>query len=96
MSDETKRKHYDAYGMTGDPFGTGQRSYPGAHGHGNGPRQDGFRGYEYYQSQFDPEELFRKIFGDAFSRGGFGNHEWMNENEERSFSKQEITQVMIS
>ena len=82
--------------MTGESFGTGQGSYPGAHGHANDSWQGGFRGYEYYQSQFDPEELFRKIFGDAFSRGGFGNHEWMNENEDSLFSKQGITQVMIS
>ncbi|CAF1687004.1 unnamed protein product, partial [Adineta ricciae] len=43
----------------------------------------------------DPEELFRKIFGDAFSRGGFGNHEWMNEAQENQFGKQGITQLAL-
>ncbi len=27
------------------------------------------RGYQNYQSQVDPEELFRTIFGDAFKSG---------------------------
>lgn len=76
--------------MGGDPFSSGQGTYPGAQG---GPSQGGFRGYEYYQSQVDPEELFRKIFGDAFSRGGFGNHEWTNGADQDAFNNQRITQV---
>ena len=94
LSDETKRKNYDTYGMTGsDPFGGGgQGPFAGARGRTSDPGQ-GFRGYEYYQSQVDPEELFRKIFGDAFNRGGFGNHEWMNDGGENGFGQQGITQV---
>ena len=93
LSDETKRKNYDTYGMTGnDPFSGGQGPFAGARGRAGDPGQ-GFRGYEYYQSQVDPEELFRKIFGDAFSRGGFGNHEWMNDGSENAFGQQGITQV---
>ena len=66
LSDETKRKTYDTYGMTGDQFGAGQGAYQGARtGPSGGAQQGDFRGYEYYQSQVDPEELFRKIFGDA-------------------------------
>ncbi|CAF0853727.1 unnamed protein product [Rotaria sordida] len=95
LSDETKRKNYDTYGMGGDPFSSSQGSYPGARGPSSDPRQGGFRGYEYYQSQVDPEELFRRIFGDAFSRGGFSNHEWMNDADENSFQKQGITQLSL-
>ena len=90
LSDETKRKTYDTYGMAGDPFTGSQGGYPGAQ---TNTGQGGFRGYEYYQSQVDPEELFRKIFGDAFSRGGFGNHEWSNDAEQNAFNSQKITQV---
>jgi DnaJ family protein A protein 3 len=84
--------------MGGDPFSSGQESSPGAGSRGRpaDPSQGGFRGYEYYQAQVDPEELFRKIFGDAFSRGGFGNHDWMNEPDENHFGRQGITQVRIS
>lgn len=77
--------------MSGDPFGGAQGGYPGAQ---NNAGQGGFRGYEYYQSQVDPEELFRKIFGDAFSRGGFSSHEWSNDAEQNAFNSQKITQVI--
>ena len=81
--------------MGSDPFsssqesqaGSGARSYPGD------ANQGGFRGYQYHQSQVDPEELFRKIFGDAFSRGGFANHDWMDEPDENQFGRQGISQV---
>ncbi len=79
--------------MGGEPFSSSQESYPGTRDRPNDPGQGGFRGYEYYQSQVDPEELFRKIFGDAFSRGGFGNHEWSNDAEQNGFNSQKITQV---
>jgi DnaJ family protein A protein 3 len=93
LSDESKRKTYDTYGMGGEPFSSSQESYPGARSRPNDPGQGDFRGYEYYQSQVDPEELFRKIFGDAFSRGGFSNHEWSNDAEQNGFNNQKITQV---
>ncbi|CAF0880628.1 unnamed protein product [Adineta steineri] len=97
LSDETKRKNYDTYGMGSDPFSSSQESYPGAdfRGRSTDPKQGGFRGYEYYQSQVDPEELFRKIFGDAFNRGGFGNHDWMDEPEENKFGRQGISQLAL-
>lgn len=76
----------------GDPFGD-QGPFAGARGRASDPGQGNFRGYEYYQSQVDPEELFRKIFGDAFSRGGFGNHEWTNDPNESVFGQQNISQV---
>lgn len=56
LSDEVKRKQYDAYGSTGfDPGagGSGQSYWKG------GPT-------------VDPEELFRKIFGE-FSSSSFGD-----------------------
>ncbi len=96
LSDETKRKTYDTYGMGGDPFSASQGSYPGARSRGTDPGPGAFRGYEYYQSQVDPEELFRKIFGDAFNRGGFSNHEWSNEAAESQFGQQGISQVTNS
>jgi len=85
--------------MSGDPFtagaGAGQGTYPGSRGRAD-PGQNDFRGYEYYQSQVDPEELFRKIFGDAFSRGGFSNHEWSSDSEQGPFGNQGVTQVTTS
>ncbi|CAF3778370.1 unnamed protein product, partial [Rotaria sordida] len=97
LSDETKRKNYDTYGMGGDPFSSGQESSPGSSSRGRptGASQGGFRGYEYYQAQVDPEELFRKIFGEAFRRGGFANHEWMDEPDENQFGRQGITQLAL-
>ncbi len=84
--------------MGGDPFSSGQESYPGegSYSRTTNASQGGFRGYEYYQSQVDPEELFRKIFGDAFSRGGFANHDWMDEPEQNKFGRQGITQVGLA
>mgnify|MGYP006892798111 CR=1 FL=1 len=84
--------------MGGDPFSSNEESsYPGASssGRATNPNQGGFRGYEYYQAQVDPEELFRKIFGEAFGRAGFSNHEWMDEPEENQFGRQGITQVRL-
>ncbi|CAM4934478.1 unnamed protein product, partial [Rotaria socialis] len=97
LSDETKRKNYDTYGMGGDPFSSGQESQStsSSGGRPTGASQGGFRGYEYYQSQVDPEELFRRIFGEAFSRGGFANHDWMDDPDENKLGKQGITQLAL-
>ncbi|CAO1310593.1 unnamed protein product [Diamesa tonsa] len=66
LSDETKRKEYDTYGQTSEQMnregGGGFR--PNA---GYGPQ--GFSQNWQYRSTIDPEELFRKIFGDAGFRG---------------------------
>ncbi|CAF0821270.1 unnamed protein product [Brachionus calyciflorus] len=58
LGDDKKRQEYDTFGMSGGGNGTG-----GAAGFDRGG--GGF----HYQSQVDPEELFRTIFGDAFKRG---------------------------
>lgn len=69
LSDETKRREYDTYGQTSEEMGRqgGGGFRPGA---GFGPQ--GFSQNWQYRSTIDPEELFRKIFGDAgFKAGGF-------------------------
>ncbi|XP_047507837.1 protein tumorous imaginal discs, mitochondrial-like isoform X3 [Pieris napi] len=55
LSDESKRKQYDTYGTTSDQMG----------GMGGPGGNDGFTHQWQYKSTIDPEELFRKIFGDA-------------------------------
>lgn len=65
LSDDTKRRQYDQFGAAGGGFGGGPQGWGGQAGH---PGQAGF----HYESTIDPEELFRKIFGDAFKAGGFG------------------------
>ncbi|XP_068622968.1 protein tumorous imaginal discs, mitochondrial-like isoform X2 [Battus philenor] len=54
LSDDNKRKQYDTYGTTSEQMGMGGASGP-----------DGFTHQWQYKSTIDPEELFRKIFGDA-------------------------------
>ncbi|XP_072945342.1 protein tumorous imaginal discs, mitochondrial-like isoform X2 [Epargyreus clarus] len=55
LSDESKRKQYDTYGTTSEQMGMG----------GGPSGSDGFTHQWQYKSTIDPEELFRKIFGDA-------------------------------
>ncbi|CAH2979441.1 unnamed protein product [Chilo suppressalis] len=55
LSDESKRKQYDTYGTTSEQMGMG----------GGPSGADGFTHQWQYKSTIDPEELFRKIFGDA-------------------------------
>ncbi|XP_013385706.1 protein tumorous imaginal discs, mitochondrial-like isoform X1 [Lingula anatina] len=63
LGDESKRKQYDTYGMSGGPGG------------GRGPGQ-GFQGFEGYHSNVDPEDLFRKIFEDmGYKMGGFDDYQ---------------------
>ncbi|KAL0268762.1 UNVERIFIED_CONTAM: hypothetical protein PYX00_010580 [Menopon gallinae] len=71
LSDETKKKQYDQWGTTSEDLGRGMG------GAGAGPRTHGFTAEEYtFRSSIDPEELFRKIFGDAgFSSHKFTEHE---------------------
>ncbi len=87
LGDENKRKQYDMYGTTA---GAGAGS-PGAGGQGSGGFASG--GFNY-QSQIDPEELFRTIFGDAFRQGR--DFESMYDNYESSSSAYDIAQVKIS
>ena len=67
LGDDGKRKQYDTWGTTSDQMGGmgGGRS-----GSASGPQ--GFSQTWEYQSTIDPEELFRKIFGNAgFSKQSF-------------------------
>ncbi|XP_076446224.1 dnaJ homolog l(2)tid, mitochondrial-like isoform X2 [Babylonia areolata] len=67
LGDDSKRRDYDTFGMSGPGAGMGGAGgFQGARGFG----QQG--GFENFHGTIDPEELFRKIFGDA-GLGGFGN-----------------------
>ncbi|XP_059157203.1 protein tumorous imaginal discs, mitochondrial-like isoform X2 [Physella acuta] len=69
LSDENKRRDYDSFGMGGNQQTSGFRS------------QQGFSGFENFQSTMDPEELFRKIFGNAgFGGFGFSNQDYEGSN----------------
>lgn len=69
LSDETKRKEYDTYGQTSEEMG---RQGGGGFRPNAGFGAQGFNQNWQYRSTIDPEELFRKIFGDAgFKAGGF-------------------------
>ncbi|XP_014681779.1 PREDICTED: protein tumorous imaginal discs, mitochondrial-like [Priapulus caudatus] len=63
LSDESKKSQYDTWGSSSSQPPPGRSS-------GAGPSQQGFEGFH---ATIDPEELFRKIFGDATQfRKGFG------------------------
>ncbi|XP_066593913.1 protein tumorous imaginal discs, mitochondrial-like isoform X2 [Prorops nasuta] len=62
LSDETKRKEYDTWGATSEQMGMGSKQ--GA---------QGFNQSWEFKSNVNPEELFRKIFGDAFKGSDFGD-----------------------
>ncbi|XP_050098062.1 protein tumorous imaginal discs, mitochondrial-like isoform X1 [Anopheles aquasalis] len=66
LSDETKRSEYDTYGQTSEQMGRTGGGRPGA---GAGPQ--GFSQNWQFRSTIDPEELFRKIFGDGGFQSGF-------------------------
>ncbi|XP_073813296.1 protein tumorous imaginal discs, mitochondrial isoform X2 [Musca autumnalis] len=59
LSDDTKRREYDTYGQTTESM---NRQGGGGFG-GHGPQ--GFSQNWQFRSTIDPEELFRKIFGDG-------------------------------
>lgn len=64
LSDDTKRREYDTYGQTSEQMGRA----------GNGPAGHGPQGFSQnwqFRSTIDPEELFRKIFGDGGFKAGF-------------------------
>ncbi|KAH6937162.1 hypothetical protein HPB50_025808 [Hyalomma asiaticum] len=64
LSDEGKRQQYDSWGSTSGFAG------------GGGPGQQGTWGPEGFHSTIDPEELFRKIFGDLGGRTGFSDFDF--------------------
>lgn len=66
LSDDTKRKEYDTYGQTSEEMGRQGGGFRPGGGAGFGPQ--GFSQNWQYRSTIDPEELFRKIFGDAAFR----------------------------
>lgn len=84
MGDETKRKQYDTWGSTAEQMGG-----MGGGGHSHGPQ--GFSQQWQYQSTIDPEELFRKIFGDA----GFGKSSPFDDFAESSYGFGEAQEVSI-
>uniref|UniRef100_A0A182WIP0 DnaJ homolog l(2)tid, mitochondrial n=1 Tax=Anopheles minimus TaxID=112268 RepID=A0A182WIP0_9DIPT len=65
LSDETKRREYDTFGQTSEQMGRSG----GGPGAGAGPQ--GFSQNWQFRSTIDPEELFRKIFGDGGFQSGF-------------------------
>lgn len=69
LSDETKRREYDTYGQTSEQMGRA-----GGAGPGHGPQ--GFAQNWQFRSTVDPEELFRKIFGDS---NAFGQQQGFDE-----------------
>ncbi|XP_016839471.1 protein tumorous imaginal discs, mitochondrial isoform X2 [Nasonia vitripennis] len=71
LSDETKRKEYDTWGATSEQMGMGGGPPPGA-GRNHDTRDFNWQ----FKSTINPEELFRKIFGEAgFKSGGFSDFE---------------------
>jgi len=73
LSDDSKKSQYDTYGMAGDPAAGGS----GGGGASGNPFAGGFGnfGFQGYQSQTNPEDLFRKIFedfGSSFGGAGMG------------------------
>ncbi|KAG8231522.1 hypothetical protein J437_LFUL008063 [Ladona fulva] len=69
LSDENKRKQYDAWGATSEQMGMGG-------GRPGGDPRQGFDAQSWqFHSSVDPEELFRKIFGEAGFKKGFGDFE---------------------
>ncbi|XP_037649494.1 dnaJ heat shock protein family (Hsp40) member A3a isoform X1 [Sebastes umbrosus] len=78
LSDEGKRKQYDTYGSTG--FDAGQAG----------------RGQSYWSGQassVDPEELFRKIFGEFSGGRGFGDFNAIFEQPQEYFMELTFTQA---
>ena len=84
LGDDKKRQQYDTFGTAGPEAASG----------GGGPGA-GFGGSGFhYQSQVDPEELFRTIFGDAFKQGR--DFESMFDGYGNEYSQQtELTQVFF-
>ena len=82
MGDEGKRKQYDTYGVAGDEAP------------GGSARSGSTSGFQY-QSQVDPEELFRTIFGDAFRRGQgfesmFDNNNFGSDSQQQQYEPAQV------
>ncbi|XP_031844957.1 dnaJ homolog l(2)tid, mitochondrial isoform X2 [Nomia melanderi] len=84
LSDETKRKEYDTWGATSE-----QMSMGGGGGDSNHTR--GFGSSYHYTSTINPEELFRRIFGDAgFQSSAFSDFEDFAESKYAYAAAQEV------
>nr|XP_015834911.1 PREDICTED: protein tumorous imaginal discs, mitochondrial isoform X2 [Tribolium castaneum] len=85
LGDETKRKQFDTFGATSEQMG--------GMGSGGGPRPgaQGFAESWQYQSTINPEELFRKIFGEA----GFGKSGGFDDFAESNFGFGQAQEVVV-
>ncbi|KAG7207123.1 hypothetical protein KM043_000998 [Ampulex compressa] len=82
LSDDVKRKEYDTWGATSEQMGMGQ---------GRGHRAQDFNQNWQFRSTINPEELFRKIFGDAgFQSSAFGDQEDVAESKYGFAAAQEV------
>ncbi|KAI4493848.1 hypothetical protein M0804_002024 [Polistes exclamans] len=82
LSDDAKRKEYDTWGTTSEQMGMGQGSRQSA---------NDFQQQWQFRSTLDPEELFKKIFGDAgFKSGVFGDFEDFAESKYGFAASKEI------
>jgi DnaJ family protein A protein 3 len=84
LGDETKRKQFDTWGATSEQMG----------GMGGGGPHSGHQGFAeswQYQSSIDPEELFRKIFGEA----GFGRSTGFDDFAESSYGFGQAQEVIV-
>lgn len=91
LSDETKRKEYDTWGATSEQMGMGGPS------RGASRNQD-TRDFNWqFKSTINPEELFRKIFGEAgFKSGGFSDFEDYAESKYGFGAAQEVILLFIN
>lgn len=90
LSDETKRKEYDTWGATAEQMGMGSSgSASGAKSHD--------RDFNWqFKSTINPEELFRKIFGEAgFKSGGFPDLEDFAESQYGFGAAQEVIHKFV-
>ena len=88
LSDETKRKEYDTWGATSEQMGMGS---------GPSASQSQDRDFNWqFKSTINPEELFRKIFGEAgFKSGGFPDFEDFADSNYGFGAAQEVISVEI-
>ncbi|KAL1506701.1 hypothetical protein ABEB36_006016 [Hypothenemus hampei] len=88
LGDDGKRKQYDTWGATADQMG-GMGGAGASSGRAHGPQ--GFSQHWEYQSTIDPEELFRKIFGD----GGFSQKSPFGDFAESTYGFGEAQEVVL-
>jgi len=74
-------------------MGMGSRGSP--RGGAGGGMGHGFSGGWNFTSNVDPEELFRKIFGEAGFKTGFGDHEDFAESNFGFGAAQEVQHLFL-